>query len=487
MASTFMRKKFALNLIFLLTANLLVKPFWILGIDRVVQNNVGPEVYGTYFAVFNYSFLFSIVLDFGINNFNNRAVSRNNKRMGEYLLNLLMLKGVLSVVYLVITFISAAASGLNELQMKMLFFLCLNQVLLSVILYFRSNIAALQLFRTDSLISVLDRLLAVVFCLVLLYGSAFKDSFTIMWFIYAQTLALLITGIVAGLVVMGRTMIQMNIWRAKYTRMILLKSAPFATLALLMGIYSRIDAVMIERMLPDGANEAGIYAASFRLLDAVNMFGYLFATLLLPLFATMIRKRENLQPLVLFGSHLLYTGSVAVGIICFFFSREIMQLLYPDSTAYWWDIFGWLMLTFIPIASVYVYGTLLTAHGSLKQLNLIAVSGAVFNIVLNLYMIPAYGAWGATIATLITQVLVAIAHIAVADRQFKFDTRTADIIKLVAYTIICSAGVFAVRYLPGNWLWHIGISGILCVAALFALRIVPLGQLKTMLKAKATS
>jgi hypothetical protein len=37
-----MRKKFALNLLFLLAANLLVKPFWIFGIDRVVQNKVGP-------------------------------------------------------------------------------------------------------------------------------------------------------------------------------------------------------------------------------------------------------------------------------------------------------------------------------------------------------------------------------------------------------------------------------------------------------------
>ena len=100
-----MRKKFAANLLFLFAVNLLVKPFWILGIDRVVQNKVGAEVYGTYFAVFNYSFLLSIFLDFGINNFNTRAVSRNNKRAGEYLMNLMFLKGLLSILYLVFTFI----------------------------------------------------------------------------------------------------------------------------------------------------------------------------------------------------------------------------------------------------------------------------------------------------------------------------------------------------------------------------------------------
>src|ERR1035437_3642088 len=113
----FMRRKFATNLLFLLAANLLVKPFWIFGVDRVVQNKVGPEVFGTYFAVFNYSFLLSIILDFGINNFNNRAISRDNKRLNEYLLNLLMIKTVLGIIYFALTFITALATGFDKQQM----------------------------------------------------------------------------------------------------------------------------------------------------------------------------------------------------------------------------------------------------------------------------------------------------------------------------------------------------------------------------------
>src|ERR1043165_362000 len=188
-----MRRKFATNLLFLFAANLLVKPFWIFGIDRVVQNQVGAEVYGTYFAVFNYSFLFSIILDFGINNFNNRAISRSNKRAGDYLLNLLLIKTVLGLFYFALTLFSAVSAGYSTVQMRMLLFLGINQVLLSAILYFRSNIAALHLFRTDSVISVLDRLLTISFCLALLYLPVFSNNFNISWFIYAQTLALLIT------------------------------------------------------------------------------------------------------------------------------------------------------------------------------------------------------------------------------------------------------------------------------------------------------
>ena len=171
----------------------------------MVQNKVGPEVYGTYFAVFNYSFILSIILDFGINNFNTRAVPRNRNRAGEYLLNLFVVKLFLSIIYFAFTFLSATATGYSDIQLQMLFFLAVNQILLSAILYFRSNIAALQLFKTDSLVSILDRLLTIVFCLVLLYAPLFKNEFNILRFIYAQTLALLITALISFILIIRTT------------------------------------------------------------------------------------------------------------------------------------------------------------------------------------------------------------------------------------------------------------------------------------------
>ena len=46
-----MQNRFIKNIIFLLFLNLLVKPFWILGIDVAVQNRVGASAYGLYFAL----------------------------------------------------------------------------------------------------------------------------------------------------------------------------------------------------------------------------------------------------------------------------------------------------------------------------------------------------------------------------------------------------------------------------------------------------
>jgi O-antigen/teichoic acid export membrane protein len=483
-----MRRKFATNLIFLLTVNLLIKPYWIFGVDRVIQNKFSSGVYGTYFAVFNYSFLLSIILDFGINNFNNRAISRDKKRLGEYLVNLMMVKGALSIIYFAITFVSALLTGFGELQMKMLFFLAVNQVLLSAILYFRSNIAALQLFKTDSLISTLDRLLAIAFCLALLYLPMFKDSFNIMWFIYAQTVSLLITAVVAFLVILGKSKIEINIWKGKFTKMILLKSAPFAMLALLMGIYYRIDAVMIDRMLPNGKAENDVYAAAFRLLDAVNQFGYLFATLLLPMFAGMIRRNASMRHLVKFSSELLFVIAFITALDCYFFRNEIMQMLYPaKATAYWGQIFGWLMCTFIPISTIYVFGTLLTANGSLKLLNFIALGGMFLNIALNLYLIPHYGALGATYATLITQFLAAFAHIIVANRTFGFEFEGMDLLKLSGFVVLSTIVLFMVKMAPVDWRVSLVLASAICCFIAAATRLVPVSEVLGLVRSKGTS
>ncbi|MFN8165477.1 MAG: oligosaccharide flippase family protein [Bacteroidia bacterium] len=100
-----MQRKFVTNLGLVLVLNLLIKPFWVLGVDRAVQNAVGTEQYGFYYAIFNLSFLFNILLDFGITNFNNKNISQNNHLLSKHLSSILVLRVLLAILFSVITFI----------------------------------------------------------------------------------------------------------------------------------------------------------------------------------------------------------------------------------------------------------------------------------------------------------------------------------------------------------------------------------------------
>ena len=72
------------------------EPFWILGIEVAVQNAVGTEQYGFYYAIFNFSFLLNILLDFGITNFNNKNISQNNHLLSKHLSSIILLRLLLA-------------------------------------------------------------------------------------------------------------------------------------------------------------------------------------------------------------------------------------------------------------------------------------------------------------------------------------------------------------------------------------------------------
>lgn len=477
-----MRKTFVTNLALLIFVNLLIKPFWIFGIDRTVQNVVGAESYGFYFALFNLSFLFNIVLDAGITNFNNRNIAQHSQLLTKHFSNIVVLKFALALLYLFITIGFALVLGYSTIQIKMLLFLTFNQFLLSLILYLRSNLSALHLFRTDSLISVLDRSLMIAICSVLLWGNVTQQPFRIEWFVYTQTAAYLLTAFITFLFVFSKLDFLRLRFDWHFFLVILKYSYPFALLALLMGFYTRVDSVMLERMLPDGQRQAGIYAQSFRILDAASMFAYLFAGLLLPMFSKMIKKQEPVNQLVRLAFLLLIIPAITISISAFFFRTQIIDLLYHDHVKESADIFGVLILGFIAISTSYIFGTLLTANGNLKQLNLMAGGGMVANIVLNFILIPRFGAFGSAVASLFTQGLTAFVQVVIAKRLFNLQLRPKFALAMLFFIAgVTGLNFIAIEYAT-NWLLALLAVGILSLDFAFIIKLLNLKDLFKILK-----
>lgn len=474
-----MLKKFLKNIALVLFLNLLIKPFWILGIDRSVQNYVGVEDYGFYYSIFSFSFLLNILLDFGITNFNNKNIAQNNHLLRKHLSSIIVLKLLLGGIYLLLSIVCAFIIRYNSLQILLLIVLAFNQFLISFVLYLRSNLSGLHLFKIDSFISVLDRSIMIVVCAVLLWGNL-PITFSIRWYAFAQTFAYMLTAIITLIIVFKKAkskFLKLN-WNLPFSIMIIKKSFPFAVLVLLMTFYNRIDTVMMERMLPDlfGERQCGIYASAYRLLDATNMIAYLFSILLLPLFAKMIKHKESVESLVRFAFSLLFVGAIIVSLSSFFYSREIMEMLYPnvdkellydrriDESAV---VFRYLMGCFVPISTTYIFGSLLTANGNLKQLNIMAASGMALNIILNIILIPYMYAKGSAIASFATQFATSLIQVIIVQRLFRFKTNIRFLLCLVIFV----AGVFVVGYISRqfHYSWTINLMIMVALSGLLAM------------------
>lgn len=320
------------------------------------------------------------------------------------------------------------------------------------------------MFVTDSILSVLDKTLMIVFLSLLLWTSLFKVHFKIEWFIYSQTIAYIITGIVASTIVLRKCDYFLPRFNYKYIIIMLKKTIPFSVLTLLMFLYNRLEPILLERLLPDGKAQAGIYAQGYRIMDVLSNFILLFPVLLLPLFSKILKQRNDLGKLITLANSLMIVPAIVIASVCALYGNEIMGLLYHQPSS--GKAFSTLIIGFIGISITYLYGTLLTANGNLKYLNIMALLAVVMNVSLNLILIPRYKASGAAYSSCITQSVAALVQIMLAYKIIDFAKNKTQTIRFFVWVIIFFLSAFLLKNMIVQW--QTGFFAIAAVGIVFA-------------------
>jgi O-antigen/teichoic acid export membrane protein len=415
-------RSFYSNLFFSLGLNLLVKPISIFAIDAAVQNIVGQQ-YGIYFAFFNFSLIISIVFDFGVNNYSTRLSAQNLPEAKKIFSTILGLRFLLMLGYLAGIGLLKVFITLSWTEYRLILLLGLNQFLIANISFFRSYFAGLQRFRIDAFLSVLDRLLLIISVgyIIYVYPDGFKLIDIESYSIY-QFMCYALSFIVAGSLAIYFIKPKLEWPRLSELLPVVKKSLPFALLIVLMMLYTRLDALLLLHFSVNGQQEAAYYAQAFRLIDALYMFAMVFAGLLFPMFAKMLKENPSaIAPLVSQASKLLLGSSLAFIVFSLLRGGLLIDLIYSDTSVDSGGILFLLSIAFFGMASNLIYGSLLTANGSLKVLNIISFVGFLVNLSLNLILIPKVLNGGAVIAAgvaALTQILVALAQAIYCKRLF---------------------------------------------------------------------
>jgi O-antigen/teichoic acid export membrane protein len=440
-----MHRIFFSNVLFSLLLNLLVKPIAIFGIDAQVQNVVGLDQYGLYFSLLSLSLILNILMDLGINNYVIKTVAKNKEEAKSQISSILLLRLLLFLVYIGILFTSAFLLGYDSMSMKLLFFLGLNQLFIVFIAYFRGFFSGLQHYKLDSFFSVFDRIILIITAgSVLLFNMGYEMSIPL--YIQLQTFGYFLTFVLAFIFfkrIVGTILWQIDLLHFKS---VLQKSLPFALLIILMSLYTRIDGILLHELGANGNMEAGIYAKGFRLLDALYMFGMIFAGLLFPMFSNVLQESvQKVRELVLISANFLMSGVIVVVFIIILHAESILQLIYTSDVGAELP-FIWLMLSFIGIAMNFVFGTLLTANGNLKELNIISAIGVIINVSLNIFLIPKYGAIGAGFTAFVTQMIMAITQFILCAKNFQLPVGLLQMGKWVLFTFSVMSAIILLNF-----------------------------------------
>jgi len=187
---------------------------------------------------------------------------------------------------------------------------------------------------------------------------------------------------------------------------LLRESAPFAGQALFAAIYLAGDILVIEYFR--GEDEVGLYAPAALMMNYLPIVAHVVSDAMYPKVATHIDAPRTSAPLVGTGMRLALTLSLPIAIGGILLAPQIIEFLFRDPSFAPVVPIMWVLLSILPLRClVNVTAMSLSALGWQKVRMRAAMVAAVFNIGLNILIVPEYGAMGAAWTTVASEFAIA--------------------------------------------------------------------------------
>lgn len=422
-------------------------------------------------------------MDPGLQNWNSQWLSKNRDSAKDHIFPLLVTKALISLVYLVVVFIFSSIFGYAD--PSLLIILGFNLILSTTFSLGRTILSSLGHYRYDSLLSALDKALLLIIIGGLLWLSS---GFSLYTYALGQTCAFFLSNLILGII-----LIRMNLsvkWHVTSKQIIgiLYQCLPFLYILLFMTAYTRLDGVMLGRLIDDNSFQAGIYATAFRFYDAANMVAYLFAVILLPMFSVQIFDKVQLQELVSLGIRMMVPFSTFITLLFVMYGDYFISLQFSEHVSSYYRVLILLSISFFLVSFTYIFGTFLLAVDQVKKLNFVFAAALIINFFSNLLLIPRYGAIGAAWSTIGTQLFVVSTEIYLTKSILRVLISKRNFIRIVIFggINILTFWWVANRLDIPNWFGLI-LNTIIFILLFFVLKIIPIQEIKSLFSKRILS
>ena len=366
----------------------------------IIARYLGPYAFGDLSFADAFAALFAAVGTLGLDSFIIREIIQHPDKRDEILGTSLVMRLAANAVLIplaILTYLAFRQLSTNETEVSLalLIAFCSSAALFKsfniIDSYFQSQVASKYVVHVQNVCLVLSTGVKIA----LIYNHA-----PVLYFAGALVFdsAILALGL---LFIYKRKQLHLHTWTFNWVRAksLIQQSWPLILTAVMISVYMKIDQVMLKSA---GSKIVGIYSAAARISESWYFIPVAIVTSVFPAIiharkTDIERYHKRLQNLY----DLLVAISLPVAILVSIFANQIIHILYGNpyqgagillSIHIWSGIF-----VFLGSAS----SQFLLAEG----FTLISFSrtafGALVNVVLNLWLIPIYGALGASIATLI--------------------------------------------------------------------------------------
>lgn len=355
--------------------------------------------FGLYITALSYFSIASTFTDLGITRFIIRETARSPKNLPQFIFPIFFIRIICSFCLFLTLAIPIYLFDTNQLRV--------NFTLLALITILPQTIN----ITFDNLLIALQKFSLSAFSLVTLNlsGALLGVYFiTLGWGVKGALISLIVSQLLYMLVLFIFFIKQKIKFNYKINKqivfMILRNSLPYGLLGILALIYFKIDILLISYI--KGEYDTGIYGAAYKFLEAIIFIPSIAGTVLYPIFAKLYvsdleqLKKRYYQSLLLMG--LLGTLTLAVYLLIL---PLIIQIFLPNYLLSINAIY--ILALAIPFMFLHTPGVqvILSHESNVKSVFYLSIVTILFNISLNLILIPSYGYIGASWVTVFSEIL----------------------------------------------------------------------------------
>ena len=366
----------------------------------LIARYLGVTDYGILSFVISFTVLIGIGNDIGMTTFTTRELSRDRSRTQKFVNNILPFKIILSTIFLLFTVAVIYLLGYNNLIIEVTFLMYLETIVLGLFNFLCAVYQAHENLKPTSISLIIYSVSLLIFTVIIsfldlgLVCVAFSYFFAyLLCLSYALYHFINIFGI-------PRFELDLIFWKKT-----LLSSVPFALTTFFFTIYFSIDIVMISWL--SGDYSTGIYNSAYKLISVFTAFYVVYQSVIFPLMSKLYSEDTNLLK-VSFEASFKYSFLILLPICIgvYLYAPYIVTLIYSSQYALASAPMQILIWTVLFLFMNYVTTSLLNSIGKEVSVTKIYIVAAFFNIILNYILIPKYSYIGASISTVLSEILI---------------------------------------------------------------------------------
>jgi len=384
----------------------------------IVARWFGVEGSGRYFVALSFTTIFSIFVDLGLSNVLVREVAKVPEDAKKLLSNVLGLKVILSVLTVAAVYVTARLLRFPPETRLMISIASVVMVLDSIHLVFYAVMRGFQNLRYEAIGMITGQIVIITTGLIFIL-SGLPLPYLIVALICGSTWNVLWSGnrLARHYGVLPRLSLDPAV--AKFYWQV---TVPFAVAGIFSRVYSYIDSVMLSRMVSETA--VGFYGAAYKIVFAFQFLPMGLAAAVYPAMSGYyVTDRDRLGQVLVTSLRYLMLAVLPLTAGIFVLAPSVIHLVYGPAFSGSVKPLQILIFSLIPAFLYWPAGSLLNACD--RQIKNTAVMGAtmVSNVLLNIFLLPRYGAVGAASAALVSNTILFGSALYFAARVTAFDWR----------------------------------------------------------------